>query len=129
MFEDPKEILMEVWTLIIQKHTVLPSSSMVLYVYIKNRGLILHPNSVLISLIRFDHFKRETLPQIISMSNSQVIHNVTQIICEGTCWVHWVLVVYLLGTCWVHFERRLWRGSEVTQSSGSHLLSLPVSPH
>ena len=57
-------------------------------VYIKNRGLVLHPNSVLISLIRFDHFKRETLPQIISMSNSQVIHNVTQIICEGTCWVH-----------------------------------------
>ena len=101
-------------------------------VYIKNRGLVLHPNSVLISLIGFDHFKsfkEKPFLRSYHMSNSQLIHNATQIICEGTCWVHWVLVGYLLGTCWVHFERRLWRGSEVTQSSGSHLLSLPVSPH
>ena len=128
MFEDPKEILNGSVDFDNPKAygDTLISDGLV---YIKNLGLILHQNSVLISLIRFDHFKRETLPQIISMSNSQVIHNVTQIICEGTCWVHWVLVGYLLGTCWVHFERRLWRGSEVTQSSGSHLLSLPVSPH
>ena len=37
------------------------------------------------------------------MSISQLIHDATQIICEGTCWVHCVLVGYLMGTCWVHW--------------------------
>ena len=40
-------------------------------------------------------------PRLYHMSNSQLIHDATQIICEGTCWVHWVLVGYLLGICWV----------------------------
>ena len=84
MFEDPKEILNGSVDFDNPKAYVATFIFDGL-VYIKSRGLILHPNSVLISLLRFDHFKRETLPQIISMSNSQVIHNVTQIICEGTC--------------------------------------------
>ena len=65
MFEDPKEILNGSVDFDNPKaygNTFIFDG----LVYIKNRGLVLHPNSVLISLIRFDHFKRETLPQIIS---------------------------------------------------------------